>query len=127
MSAQFWVWSVQHDAWIMIRLTDQHTEESPFVLRDVGGPCDEGHSRTVETFWLDEDGVHSLDHSRGSDCDGPYEYNRELVCPLDKLATVPCAEVVESGEMREIPGMLRPDWHTVSESQRDYFAEAMGC
>ena len=131
MIAMLWTWDSSRDAYVQLRLDSRtHTAETPFVLHQWGGPDDEGHSSGVECYWLDEDeaAVHSLQHSRGSDCDGPYEHNTEHVCPVADLAAgCHASQLCDDGiGTTAIPEITLPKWSLASESQRDHFAEAMG-
>lgn len=68
---------------------------------------DEGYYSEACDITLFEDGTLSReDYYQGCDCDGPHSTERQLE-----------ADSIEDGH---------PQWETVSSSQRDYFAEAMG-
>lgn len=83
-------------------------------------PDDEGyHSRA--SVWRREGGaIHQEITIDGRDCDGRHSYYYDAVCPVERATARPHVSPGSIG----MPGL--PAWESVSESQRDYTAEAAG-
>jgi len=107
----FWVW--WDERWQGVRLAPGES-----VTFDQRGPTDEGWSSATEVYTRTEcGGFVELDfYSDGCDCDGRMSTESHEVCPVSDLEALPGRD--------DLPA--RPKWQRVSNSQRDYTAEAMG-
>jgi len=79
-----------------------------------GEPTDEGYSHKTSALEFDGEFIWWWDDNYSRDCDGPHEYHSERV-----------AHHMNKKPARE-NGIAPPNWKTVRQRQRDYYAEAMG-
>jgi len=109
INARFWVYENGAD----VQITLRPGQRVQFVT---GGPTDEGFSWTETTLRFDGHTVRRETYTSSSDCDGPHEHWFVTTCNLLDLRS----HTYDGAEHRY------PLWETVSASQRDHFAEAMG-
>ena len=81
----------------------------------IGGTHEEGYCTEHITYTHECTYIRREIFTQSRDCDGRHNDFRTLVCNLDKL------ESYKNGS-----GIMIPDWELVSNSQRDYTAEAAG-
>ena len=113
MNARFWIY--HNETWSKITLRPGESVEFTG-----GGRTDEGFSYWAESYEHVGDGIESRSASNASDCDGPLDRYCDCYCPLERISALP-AEWNGSNHMPD-----RPEWHRVSEGQRDYYAERAG-
>ena len=89
-----------------------------------GGPCDEGWSSEYHDWTYGEGEIRRVYVSDGRDCDGRLTRTYTSACKVENLSGhVPEEEYLDFHDGREIH---YPKWESVSSSQRDEYAEAMG-
>jgi len=84
---------------------------------------EEGYHSEVQTAWIEDDKVYHRVYTDSQDCDGRTSGTSLYVCPSESLAV---REPFNSRYDYTCQGIYLPNWERVSESQRDYAAEAAG-
>lgn len=124
-NARFWTW--HNDGWVKLTLRPGQS-----LTHHVGGRTDEGWFSEATTWMHAVSEIVRENDSSGCDCDGPlYRHWRDRCC-LDELAVV--SHVKQSDDFERYPDGWMPDyaapltpaWESVSSSQRDVYAEAVG-
>lgn len=94
---------------------------------EYGGPCEEGWSRTVESYSVGEEGtvVRTVVHD-DQDCDGRHTRTYVSECAPCMLAAIPAYVGAENGIAEYSSDIMMPDWQPVDSHQRDRTAEAAG-
>ncbi len=110
----FRFWQFIHDGWVKLTLRPGQALTHQIFSRD-----EEGYSRTIEQWALNDDADLCTNQSGGdgSDCDGRISRHWEGEFDLHTGRYVPAYRA---------PGLCRPEFEEVSTSRRDYTAELMG-
>lgn len=113
-------WDYVGGGWVKITL--RPGEE---LIRDTGGPCDEGYSYKREGWTHERDHVAYRWASDSRDCDGRYQDDGKLCCPLADLRARDALDP-ELPDATTGPWRWLPVWGRARRSQRDFTAEAAG-
>ena len=123
-------WESHNGSWVKLTL-----RPGEYLFTREGGATDEGYSVTNTEYHYDGKTVTRESHNSARDCDGQTSHTTLTECRVRKLASrapytcryfVATAKTPYDEDYCPALGALLPAWERVSQSQRDYAAEAAG-
>ena len=115
-NARFWTW--WNGGWVKLTLRPRQT-----ITLHRGWKHEEGWSEEIDVF-IHEGGAVRNEHTEsGRDCDGRLDRYSDFVARLDQLQN---DSAYERWSCPENEGIYTPNWHKLTSSQRDEYAELAG-
>lgn len=113
---RFWVfWNQDFTCLTLPEEYDPDREDETTITLSHSEPTEEGWERLSILIYRQGNWVYMDGHRIAKDCDGKFEQFFFERCHIKKLKAVTNSE-----------GLKVPQWLTIKESQKDYFAEAAG-